>query len=119
MKKRLLRLNSLLKEVLAEVIMNEVRNPKVAKIVSPTRVEISNNMHYAVVYISVLGSDIEKKETIKALNSASGYISTIASKKMSIRYFPKLEFRLDNSTDTHLNIERILDKIHNDSPSHE
>ena len=112
MNNRLPRLNSLLKEVIAEVIANDVRNPKVAKFASLTKVEICKNLHHAIVYVSVLGSEQEKKETLKALISARGFISTKASKKMTIRYFPKLEFRLDNSTDMYLNIDRILTEIH-------
>ncbi len=113
MKKRLLRLNSLLKEVISEVIENEVRNPAVAEFVSPTKVEISPDLHQAIVFVSVIGSEKAKKDTVNALNEAGGFISTRASKKVSIRFFPKLEFRLDNTVEDQLRIDAILTELHN------
>ncbi len=109
--KRTKRLNSLLKEVISEVIRDDVRNPKIAKFISVTEVDITPDLHFAKVMISVLGSEIEKKETIKALNSATGYIGMLSSKKMTIRYFPQLSFFLDTSVEKHIHIEKILSKI--------
>ena len=54
------RLNSLLQEVIAEVIMHEVRNPKITTIMTVKKVEITKDLHYAKVYISMLGSDLRK-----------------------------------------------------------
>ncbi len=54
--KRTDRLNSLLKEVISEVIRREVRNPHVNELVTVTRVQISKDLHYAKVYISVIGT---------------------------------------------------------------
>jgi ribosome-binding factor A len=108
---RLERLGSLLTEVISEVINKEVRNPNVAHFVSVTHVEITTDLHHAKVYISVIGSDLEKKKTIEALQSAAGFIAVNASKKITIRYFPALTFKLDNSVDEHLRIEKILGDI--------
>ncbi len=116
MKQRILRLNSLLKEVIAEVISQDIRNPRLAKIITPTSVEMSSNMHNAKVYVSILGSAEEKKESIKILNTASSFIASQAFKKMTIRRFPKLFFCIDTSTDAHMNIDRILKEIVDSSP---
>ncbi len=110
--KRLPRLNSLLKEVIAEVIQREVKNPKVAPITSVTRVDISKDLHHATVYVSVLGDQSTKEETLQALTSAAGFIGTLASKKITIRYFPSLHFSLDDSLDKQLRIEELLEEIH-------
>ncbi|MES2345660.1 MAG: 30S ribosome-binding factor RbfA [Chlamydiota bacterium] len=74
-KRRTDRLNSLLKEVISEVIMRDVRNPHVTTLITVTRVDISSDLHYAKVYISVIGSQVEKDETLKALQSAAGFIA--------------------------------------------
>ena len=115
--KRLERVNSLLKEVISEVIIQDVRNPDVAQFTSVTHVEISPDLHHAKVYISVIGQDLEKKKTINALQSAAGFIAIQASKKMTIRYFPALTFKLDNAVEEHLRIEQILDQIHQERSS--
>lgn len=109
--KRTDRLNSLLKEVLSEVIQRDVRNPKVAQLLTVTRVSITPDLHHAKVYISVIGSEQDKIETIEALNSAAGFIAVNASHKVTIRYFPELKFFLDDSVDKHMHIEELLSNI--------
>lgn len=109
--KRLKRLNSLLKEVISEVIQKEVRHPDLAPFISVTQVEISKDLHYAKVSISVIGTEEEKEKTIKALTSAAGFIGVHASKKVVMRYFPQLTFKIDRSVDDQMNIERILNEI--------
>jgi len=113
-KKRIERLNSLLKEVISEVILKDVRNPKLAKFISVTQVDLSNDMQHAKVFISVLGTEQEKTATIEALESAAGFIAISASKKVVMRYFPQLTFKLDDSVEKHLRIASLLDKIHHE-----
>ena len=111
-KKRIERLNSLLKEVISEVVMRDVRNPHVTQFVTITRVDISNDLHHAKVFISVIGSDLDKEQTLAALESAAGFIAVQASKKVVMRYFPALTFKLDTSVDQHLRIDLLLGQIH-------
>lgn len=109
--KRTDRLNSLLKEVISEVIKRDVRNPHVTELVTVTRVQITKDLHYAKVFISVIGTEQDKVETIQALNSAAGFIAVQSSHKVVMRYFPALTFRLDDSVDKHMRIEELLGKI--------
>lgn len=105
------RLNSLLKEVISEVVKRDVRNPHVNELLTITRVEITKDLHHAKVYVSVIGSETEKGETLAALNSAAGFIAVNASKKVVMRYFPALVFKLDDSVEKHMRIENLLNKI--------
>ncbi|QVL58226.1 MAG: 30S ribosome-binding factor RbfA [Simkaniaceae bacterium] len=117
MTKRTARLNSLLKEVLSEVIRADVRNPKVAEFTTVTSVDISNDLHHAKVYISVIGTEVERKQTVDALESAAGFIGILASKKVVMRHFPTLTFRLDTSVDKQMKIDSLLKKIHDEEES--
>lgn len=112
MKQRIQRLNSLLKEVISEVITREVRNPHIHRFLTVTSVDISSDLHSAKVMISVIGSDAEKNETLTALQSAAGFIAVHASKKVTMRYFPNLVFKLDSSVDELIKIDSLLNKIH-------
>lgn len=105
---RTVRLNSLLKEVISEVIRTEVRNPRVSELSSITRVDITNDLHYAKVYVSVLGTEEVKTETLKALRTAAGFISSSAANKIVIRHFPKLSFILDETVEKQIRIEEVL-----------
>ena len=111
-KKRVDRLNSLIKEVLSEVVREDVRHPRVAPLTTITRVDVSADLHHAKVYVSVIGTETEREETVIALQSAAGFIAVHASKKVRMRYFPDLVFKLDHSVEHHIRIETILEKIH-------
>ncbi len=109
--KRTKRINSLLKEVLTEVIKDNVRNPNVSTLFTITSVDITKDLTLAKVYLSVIGTEIERQLTFEALQSASGFISVLASKKVTLRYFPTLIFKLDTSVDQHMKIDSLLKKI--------
>jgi len=113
--KRVKRLNSLLKEVINEVVRSgDIRNPNVCNLTSISKVDITKDLRHAKVYISVIGSDVEREATLKALQSAAGYISVLASKKVVMRYFPSLIFKLDTTVDNQMRIDSLLEKIHSE-----
>lgn len=116
-KKRIKRLNSLLQEVLSEVIRSDLKDPRVHQLFAVTNVDISNDLHHAKVFISVIGSDKEKKDTIEALQAAAGFIAMTASKKVTMRYFPNLLFKIDTSVEEHMRIDALLDKIKQEQES--
>lgn len=110
--KRTDRLNSLLREVISDVIRKEVRNPDIPELISITEVGISKDLKYAKVYVSIIGSEEERLKGIEALQSASGFIGRSASQQVVMRFFPKLTFRLDDSVNKQMRIEEILSDIH-------
>ncbi len=110
-KNRLERINSLLKEVIFEVIQREVKNPHINTFITVTNVDTSADLHHAKVSISLLCSDTDKAKVLSALQSAAGFIAVHASKKVELRYFPELSFRLDNSLDEFIHIQELLSKI--------
>lgn len=110
-KNRIARLNSLLKEVISEVIHRDVRNPHVNPLVTVTSVDITNDLQHAKVYISVIGTPEQKKHTVDALQSAAGFIAIQASQKVVMRYFPSLTFILDTSLEKQMRVDSLLNQI--------
>jgi ribosome-binding factor A len=108
-KNRIVRLNSLLKEVISEVIHRDIHHvPFINEFVTVTRVEITNDLSFAKVYVSILGEERQKKQSLEALQKLSKTIGYMSSKKMVIRYFPELIFELDIGLEKQLRIEEIL-----------
>lgn len=105
------KLNSLLQQVLSEVIRNDVKNPHVNQFVSVTKVEITKDLRHAKVFISVIGDEYAKESTVLALQTAAGFIAVLASKKMVIRHFPELHFKLDDSVEKQMRIDSIAQKL--------
>jgi len=116
---RLARVNSLLKEVIFEVIQKEVRNPHVTTFVSVTNVDTSQDLHHAKVMVSLICSDEEKGKVVDALNSAAGFIAVHAAKKVKLRYFPTLTFKLDTSIEEHMRIQALLGDIEKERKTRE
>lgn len=116
-KNRLERINSLLKEVIFEVIQKDVRNPNVNTFVTVTHVDTSADLHHAKVYISLIATDAEKEKVLAALQTAAGFIAVNAAKKVELRYFPTLTFKLDTALEEHLRIQELLAKIEKERTS--
>lgn len=117
MTRRTERLGSLLKEVISEIIRHKVRNPKIAELTTITNVDITTDLHYAKVHVSVIGDESVRKETVEGLNSAASYIAVLTSKKVVMRYFPELTFILDTSADDQFHIENIIQDLEKERES--
>lgn len=95
--RRIQKVNSLLREVLSQVILRDLPHRNIPELITITAVSISKDLQFAKVYISLLGSDINTKTaTLANLQKMSKYIAVISSKKISLRYFPELLFKLDD-----------------------
>jgi ribosome-binding factor A len=117
MTKRTERLNSLLKQVIAEVLRKDVDNPKLSGLITVTSVDISPDLHHAKVFVSVMASAKEQTEILQLLQSAAGFIGINASKKIVLRYFPSLLFKLDSSIEHQMRIHTLLEQIQNEQNS--
>jgi len=109
--RRIQRLNSLLKEVISDVIAKEVKNRSLPQFITITRVEITKDLRHAKVYISVIGDEKIKHEAVATLQSAAGFIAIHASKQVVMRFFPELRFVLDDSIDKQIRIETLISEI--------
>lgn len=118
-KNRTLRLNSLLKEVISEVIFREVKNPNVSPLFTITNVEISDDLHHAKVSVSIIGTEEEKHKTLDALQQSAGFIGVHASKKVVMRYFPVLKFVIDDTVEKQMRIDNLVQKIQDERDSRE
>lgn len=108
---RVERLNSLLRQEISDLVQRQVKDPRLGSFISITEVETSSDMRYAKIYVSSLGTDIEKNETLKALTSASGFIRHELGERLKTRRIPELSFRLDNTIAKAERVLRIIDEI--------
>ena len=97
MSRRLQRLNVLLRKEISELILRELRDPRLARIVTLTRVSTSPDLKAATVYVSVMGETEEKATTMDALNHAAPFIRRHLTSRLTIRRTPDIHFALDES----------------------
>ena len=110
-KKRTDRINSLLREILAQIIQREVKNPNLSPLTSIAQVEISRDLSFARVYVNAIGTPEEKQKTLDAIIAARSFISHTASQKVRLRIFPILRFYLDTTADKQMQIDMALEKL--------
>jgi ribosome-binding factor A len=110
--RRIQRINSLLKEVISDVIRLDLKNYKVPDLLTVTDVSTSNDLQHAKVFVSLINGNKEDKDSlVKELQKCSSVIARMSSRKVSMRYFPNLIFKVDNTLDDYMNINDILAKI--------
>lgn len=117
MSRRTHRLNSLLREVITEVIQSEVKNPDVHPFTTVTEVDITPDLAHAKVFVSVIASKEEREATLRALQQAAGFIAVHASKRVTLRTFPALAFKLDESAEAQAHIESLLRQVEDERES--
>jgi ribosome-binding factor A len=96
------------------VISNEMRDPRIPPIVSVTDLKLGSDTRNATVYVSVMGDEKVKKGALIALNRAAAYIQKLISGRVSMRHFPVLLFKHDDSIERGTRINELLKEIKDD-----
>ncbi len=104
------RLAGELKKEISQLIKDEIKDPRIG-FVTVTGVEVSGDMRHAKVYLSVLGDEKAKGDSILGLTKASGFMRSELSKRIKLRYMPELHFKIDESLDYSQKINSILSKV--------
>ncbi len=104
------RINEELKREISHIINYELKNPNVTGMISVTRANITPDLKYAKVYVSILNSK-NIKETLAGLKKSSGFIRTEIAKRINLRITPELVFELDDSIEYGARIDSILKDI--------
>ena len=114
------RINSEVQRELSNILRNEVKDLRVSSMVSVMEAVVAPDLKTCKVYISVMGSQDEKQQTMKALKSAEGFIRRQLAHNLQLRNTPELRFLLDESIEYAVNISKMIDDVTNhDRNSHE
>lgn len=98
------------KEV-AELLTKEVKDPRIG-FVSVMSVKMSPDLHYANVYVSVFGSESEKKSSLIGLQQSAGWIRREIGKRLRLRVTPEIRFFEDTTLDDVYSLEERFREIH-------
>lgn len=104
------RVADMIRDEVMDIIQREMSDPRLG-FVSITRVELSPDMKYARMFVSVFGDDDEQARALVALNNAAGFIRRTLAPRLRMRVIPDVSFRLDRSMAHAENISRILREL--------
>ena len=106
---RMRRVDEAMREVLSTAITSELKDPRVG-FVTVTAVDTSPDLRRARVFVSVLGTEGERRRSLEGLRSAHGYLQTRVARELRLKHTPTLDFAYDDSTDRGLRISEILEE---------
>ncbi len=99
-----------IQRVIADIIQNEIKDPRLPSMVSVVEVRVSRDLSHAHVYISVLGDAKAKKDCAAAFRSATGFIRREITSRIRLRVSPELHFVFDESIERGVRMTRLIDE---------
>jgi ribosome-binding factor A len=106
---RMRRVDEAVREVLSDAIAKDVLDPRVG-FVTVTAVKTSADLRHARVYVSVLGDDRTRADTLDGLRSAHGFLQGHVAAQLSLKHTPTLTFEYDESIDRGMRISQLIDE---------
>ena len=110
-KNRLARIEGEMKREISSIIAYEINDPKVSSFASISKVDVTNDLQHAKIYISVLGAGNVKRDTMEGLERASGFIKKELSSRLRLRVMPKLKFILDESIEKGVYMNKLIEDV--------
>ena len=104
------RVGALIQRELSEIIQRSVKDPRVA-FCTVTQAEVSPDLKYVDVKVSVIGDEAQKNKTLAGLKSAAGFLRREIGNRLTLRYSPELRFAIDESADYLFKIDGLLKSV--------
>ena len=112
---RTARVNELLRAELSELILREVKDPRVAEgLVTITEIRVSPDLRHATVFVSHLGSDEEREHALEGLQRAAPFLHRELMHRLRMRAVPQLVFRFDPSIERGARLSDLIRKVSNE-----
>lgn len=100
----------------AEILQRRIRDPRVSAMVSVTDVEVTQDLSFAKIYVSVMGKPEEVEASLQALAHAVGFVRHELGERMELREVPELRFIHDTSLERGARVEELLKRIQDGKP---
>lgn len=103
-----------LKKEISKILLSEIKDPRLTAMPGVIAVKVTEDMSYADVFVSLYGDEKSKADSLKAIESASGFIRRQLSRRLKLRYVPVLRFNCDDYIEQGFRINSILDSLKKD-----
>lgn len=104
------RINEEMKREIAQVI-RELKDPRIPVMTSVVAVNVTPDLKFAKVFVSIMGGEAEVKDAVKGLNSAAGFVRREIGARMKLRITPEIHFEADDSISYGAHISKLLNDI--------
>lgn len=108
------RINGEVQKALSKLITTEIKDPRISPLTSVVAVEVAPDLKTAKVYISVLGNEEQRQDTLKGLKSAAPFMRSQLAKTINLRNTPELKFVVDQSIEYGVNMSKLISDVTKD-----
>jgi ribosome-binding factor A len=108
--KRSERISDQIKSEVADILLRKIKDPRIG-FVTVTAVEMTDDLRYAKIFVSILEDAPQQKKTLKGLSSASGFFRSELGKRLRLKFLPQLSFHLDESIQKAAHVLQLLEEI--------
>lgn len=105
------RVSEEIKKITADIIQNEIEDPRLLDFTTVTAVEVTRDLAYATIYVSALGEGDQVQTTLDVMESAKKFIRYRIGQEIRLRNVPELRFKYDNSIAEGNRMSRIIDEV--------
>jgi ribosome-binding factor A len=109
MSERMRRVNAAVREVLSEAVV-ELKDPRIG-FITITGVDTSTDLRSAVVFVSVLGSERKREQSIDGLQAAHGLLQARIARELRMKRTPQLTFEYDPSVERGVRMSQLIDEL--------
>lgn len=109
--RRIARVNDLIRKEISELLLREIRDPRLGGLLSVTEVDTSPDLRHAKVFVSVMGSEEEKRQAEEGLAAASGFLRRSLGERLSLRRIPQLDFQRDESIERGGHLLELIEEV--------
>ena len=110
---RVERVNILMQRELAQLLLREIKDPRMPKFISVSEVVTSRDLSHAKVYITFLEDQTDPEAVVAILNKAAGFLRSTLARKVKLRSIPQLKFFYDASITYGNRMSALIDKVIN------
>jgi ribosome-binding factor A len=106
------RVSGEIKKIVSDIITSELKDPAVPPFTSVVSVDVTQDMGFAKIHVSTLGSPEKLEHAVQALKRASGFVRRELGRRLTIRHVPQLVFVADHGIEHSIAIQETLKRIH-------
>ncbi|MBO5073592.1 MAG: 30S ribosome-binding factor RbfA [Eubacterium sp.] len=106
-----IRVNSEVLREMSMIIREDLKDPRIHPMTSVMAVEVTPDLKFAKIFVSVMGDDEAKEKTMQGLKKSASFARHQLAERMNLRYTPELTFILDNSIEYGVTMSKKIDEV--------
>jgi ribosome-binding factor A len=107
-----------IKKEITRMLRDDLKDPRIG-FVTVTGVDVTSDIRYAKVFVSILGDEEVSSQSLQVLENAKGFVRSELGKVMRLRYTPEISFKIDTSIQYGAKISKLLNEVKDMETKHE